>query len=183
MGQDKRFLSLEGRTLFERSLSVLEQVVGEILVVVARPAPELGSLRHRVVTDAIPNSGSLGGLYTGLLEATAPRIFAAACDMPFLSPEAIVYLAQKDPVADIVMPQLENGLQPLHAIYDKRCLPIIEGMIRRQSLTIHDLVGQPDLRITLVTEAELQPIDPLLQSFVNINTPEELKRARSSTGR
>jgi molybdopterin-guanine dinucleotide biosynthesis protein A len=183
MGQDKRFLSLEGRSLLERSLSVLEQLCDEILVVVARPAPELGSLRHRVVTDVIPNSGSLGGLYTGLSESTAPRVFAAACDMPFLSPEAIVYLAERDPSADIVMPRLEPGLQPLHAIYHKRCIPVLEGMIRRRSLAIHDLVKDPALHVTLVTESELRPIDPLLQSFVNINTPEELDRARSSTSR
>lgn len=181
MGQDKRFLSLDGRSLLERTLSVLEQACEEILIVVARPAPELGWLRHRVVTDAVPNSGSLGGLYTGLLEAAAPRIFAVACDMPFLSTKAISYLADRDSAADIVMPQLETGLQPLHAIYHKRCLPAIEGMLSRRSLTIHDLVKAPDLRVRLVAEAELKAIDPLLQSFMNINTPEDLERARMLT--
>ena len=39
MGHDKRFLELEGRTLLERSLSVLESLFSEVIVVVAEPVP------------------------------------------------------------------------------------------------------------------------------------------------
>ncbi len=83
MGLDKRFLKLDGETLLRRALSVYERLFPEILVVVAEPVPELVDIGHQIVTDLIPNCATLGGLYTGLSVASSPRIFAAACDMPF----------------------------------------------------------------------------------------------------
>ena len=96
MGVDKRFLRLDGETLLSRALSVFERLFDEVLIVVAGPLPESVGGRHRVVTDLVPNCASLGGLYTGLSLSESPRIFAAACDMPFLNPDLIAYLISVD---------------------------------------------------------------------------------------
>ncbi|MBM4124387.1 MAG: molybdenum cofactor guanylyltransferase, partial [Nitrospira sp.] len=75
MGEDKRFLRLDGQTLLERTLAVLESLFTDIVVVVAEPVPQLARVSHRVVTDLIPNCATLGGLYTGLSVAQHPRSF------------------------------------------------------------------------------------------------------------
>jgi molybdopterin-guanine dinucleotide biosynthesis protein A len=178
MGLDKRFLKLGGETLLRRALAVYERVFTEILIVVAEPVPELNDIGHRVVTDLIPNCATLGGLYTGLSVASRPRIFAAACDMPFLNPAVIGHLlACCDD--DVVMPQLTTGLQPMHAVYSKACLPYFERMIAMNNLSIQAVLENHELRIRLVPEEVLRTFDAQLLSFLNLNTPEDAELART----
>ena len=177
MGFDKRFLKLDGETLLRRVLSVYERLFTEIVIVVAEPTPELGDLGHRIVTDLIPNCASLGGLYTGLSIAGRTRIFAAACDMPFLNPAAIDYLVDlcED---DVVVPKLATGLQPMHAIYSKACLPYFKRMIDMHHLSIQEILENQELRVRLVSEEELRGVDPQLLSFLNLNTPADAELAK-----
>jgi molybdenum cofactor guanylyltransferase len=177
MGLDKRFLQLGGETLVRRALSVYERLFTEILIVVAEPVPELSDMGYQIVTDLIPNCATLGGLYTGLSFARSRRIFAAACDMPFLSSAVIDHLLQfcDD---DIVMPQLVSGLQPMHAVYAKTCLPYFEDMIANNILSIQLVLENYELRARLVPEEALRTLDPQLLSFLNLNTPEDVELAR-----
>ena len=178
MGRDKRFLELEGRTLLERALSVLESLFSEVIVVVAEPVPRISGLRHQVVTDLVPNCATLGGLYTGLSSAAHGRIFAAACDMPFLNQSVIKWMAKLDRNADVVMAQLANGLQPMHAVYSKACLPHLERMLNSRNLKVQELSQTPGLSVRLVSEDELREADPQFLSFLNINTVADLEFAR-----
>lgn len=178
MGRDKRVLEVAGIRLLDRALGVLEQVFAEVLIVVAEPSPEVAQLGHRVVTDLIPNCAALGGLYTGLSAASAPRVFLAACDMPFLEAEVIQVLVDRDVEADVVMAELATGLQPLHAVYSRRCLPHLEGMARRGDLALHHLVQVSGLRVRIVPEEELRRLHPQGLSFMNVNTPADLEFAR-----
>ena len=122
MGRDKRFLTVGGTSLFQRILTLLEQIFPETIVVLAEPLESLEVRGGRVVYDVIPNAGSLGGLYTGLMAASHVRIFAVACDMPFLNSDVIRFMASFDTTADIVVAKLESGFQPLHALYSRSCL-------------------------------------------------------------
>lgn len=178
MGRDKRFLELEGRTLLERGLAVLETLFPEVLIVAAEDGPAFAALRHRVVTDLIPGCATLGGLLTGLSLASRPRVFAAACDMPFLAPAVILRMVELGGSADVVMAKLGTGLQPMHALYAKSCLPHLERMARTGNLKVQDLCQTPGLKVRVVTEEELRETDPRLLSFMNLNTPADLELAR-----
>lgn len=178
MGRDKRFLELNGRTLLDRAVSVFESLFEEVLIVVAEPTPELGGLRHRVVTDLIPGRAALGGLHAGLSYAAWPKVFAAACDMPFLSQPVIRRMVELAPHADAVIAQLADGLQPMHAVYSKGCLPYLERMARSGHLKLQDLCREPGLSVRLVSEEDLRGVDPQFLSFMNINTPADLEFAR-----
>jgi len=177
MGQDKRFLSLGGRTLLERTLAVLDSLFSEVLVVVSEPLPETVALGHRVVMDLIPGCATLGGLYSGLHSSSHDRIFAVGCDMPFLSVAVIERLAELDRGADVVMPRLSTGLQPMHAIYSKACLAPLERMATAENLRVQDLCQDESLSVRVVAEDELRAVDPNLLSFFNINTPADLELA------
>ena len=177
MGIDKRFLKLGGATLVRRALSVYERIFTEILIVVAEPVPELTDMGHQVVTDLIPNYATIGGLYTGLSLSHTPRVFAAACDMPFLNPRIIGHLVEYCG-DDVVMPKLGTGLQPMHAVYAKTCLPYFERMMANNNLSIQAVLGHHELQVRLVTEEVLRTFDPQLMSFLNLNTPEDAELAR-----
>ncbi|TAJ07652.1 MAG: molybdenum cofactor guanylyltransferase [Nitrospirae bacterium] len=178
MGRDKRFLELGGRTLLERSLTVLEGLFDEVIVSVAEPLPELKGLHARVVTDLIPDCATMGGLYSGLSSASHPRLFAAACDMPFLADSVIRRMADLGQGADVVMVRLANGLQPMHAIYSKACLPHLERMLHAKSLRVQDLVSISDLSVKILSEEDIRAADPQLLSFLNVNQPADLEFAR-----
>ena len=151
----------------------------EVLVVTAQEDYDCSHLPVRLVTDKIPRKGSLGGLYTGLMEANNTLSFVVACDMPFLLKESISRLCLL-PHSDVLVVKLSNGLQPLHARYSKRCAPIIEQMIQKGDLKIQNLVAQPGLTVEIIQETLFDDIDPHRQSFMNINTPADLEFARKT---
>ncbi|MCC6139173.1 MAG: molybdenum cofactor guanylyltransferase [Nitrospira sp.] len=180
MGEDKRFLVVGEATLLARTVSVMTGKFPEVLIVIAQDSEPLAVSGCTVHRDLISDCGSLGGLYTGLTKATNERIFIVACDMPFLQPEMIQRFVDRDPAADIVMAQLPDGLQPLHALYGKRALPILERMAVAHELKIKNIALEPSLRTTIVLPAEWSDEDPLAQSFQNVNTPADLEAARSA---
>ena len=178
MGEDKRYLVVGEQTLLERGLAVLRSLFQQVLVVIAQDSPPL-DVDARVVRDLLPDCGSLGGLHSGLTEATTPYIFVVACDMPFLDPAVIAQFTSRRATADIVMAKLAGRLHPMHALYGKRCLPVVEQMIRARQLKIQDMVSHASLRVRYVTEVDLLTIDPSGRSFHNVNTPADLEAARS----
>ncbi len=178
MGEDKRYLVVGKQTLLERGLGVLSSIFQEVLVVIAQDSPPL-DVDARVVRDLVPDCGSLGGLYTGLTQATTPYIFVVACDMPFLDQAVISQFTSRRATADIVMAKLAARLHPMHALYGKGCLPAMEQMILARQLKVQEMVSHASLRVRYVTEADLLTIDPSGRSFRNVNTPADLEVARS----
>ena len=94
MGEDKRYLVVGEETLLERGLGVLRSVFQEVLIVIAQNSPPLG-VDAKVARDLVPECGSLGGLYTGLMQAATPWIFVVACDMPFLDQAVIAQFTSR----------------------------------------------------------------------------------------
>jgi molybdopterin-guanine dinucleotide biosynthesis protein A len=182
MGEDKRYLVVGEQTLLERGLGVLRSMFHEVLVVIAQDSAPL-DIDARIVRDLVLDCGSLGGIYTGLTQATTQYIFAVACDMPFLNQAVITQFTNRRDTADIVMARLATRLHPMHALYGKGCLPAMEQMIVARQLKIQELVSHASLRVQYVTEADLLSIDPSWRSFHNVNTPEDLEAAYSLLAR
>ena len=177
MGEDKRFLLIGEETLFERTLAVLQSIFQAVCVVIAQDSPSLEA-DVPVVRDLVAGCGSLGGLYTGLRQAHTEYVFVVACDMPFLNPILVRHMVSLKDKTDIVMVRLEQGLQPTHALYSRRCLPVIEGMLQARLLKIQYLATHQSLHTRLVAESELRKIDHEGLSFINVNTPADLDAAR-----
>ncbi len=181
MGQDKRFLRVRGECVFDRTLALLMDTFAEAIVVLAEPINSLDVRGCRVVYDAIPNTGSLGGLYTGLVEASKPKIFAVACDMPFLNAEVVRFMLSYDDGADVVAADLAGRLQPMHAVYSKRCAPFLKAMAEEQDLKILKLFCREELRVAVLGANDFSSLPSGLRSFQNINTPDDLALAEAPT--
>src|SRR5690349_20502843 len=95
MGTNKALLRLApgGPTLIEQVVA-LTAPLGPALLVTNTPA-DYAFLGLPMVPDARPGSGALGGLYSGLQAAPAPYNLAVACDMPFLQPALLRWLADQ----------------------------------------------------------------------------------------
>jgi molybdopterin-guanine dinucleotide biosynthesis protein A len=128
--------------------------------------------------DKIPGAGSLGGLYTGLSVTTADYGFLAACDMPFILAGPIKHLLNSIDDHDVVIPRVQGFLEPLHAVYSRRCLPFIEELLAQGNLRIIDFLDTVD--VLEIPDEDLKRFDPELRFIVNLNTPEQLQQARKT---
>ena len=179
MGQDKRILEWEGMKFLDKVCLTMGELFDEVLLVTAKEDYSCAHLPVRLVTDAISQKGSLGGLYTGIKEASRPYVFVVACDMPFLNSLVISRLCSL-PASDVVMVQLSTGFQPLHGRYAKVCLPIFEQMILEGNLRIQSVVHQSALSVQIIQESMFRDIEQFFLSFLNINTPSDLEFARKA---
>lgn len=174
MGLNKAFVEVGGIPIIERALKVLRGLFDEVFIVTTRPEP-YAHLGFPIHTDLLPGNDSLGGLHAALSYSSGEACFLCACDMPFLNPRLIRYLAELASGADAVVPKSPDGLQPLHAVYTKRCLPAIEEGIAAGQLKLADLVSRINVR--MVEGAELTDLDPEWRSFFNINRMDDLEEA------
>jgi len=179
MGRDKRYLEWEGEAFVDRVCKIMSSLFGEVLLVNAKDDYDCSHLPVRMVIDKIPQKGSLGGLYTGLIESKNFLNFVVACDMPFLNSESIACFCSDSP-SDVVVVKFSNRIQPLHGRYSKDCLPVIEKMIAQNDLKIQHLINDPSLSVHFLDEKLFHDVDPQHLSFMNINTPADFEFARKT---
>jgi len=173
MGINKAFLEIDGKRLIDNILSIYQRIFSEIIIVTNDPFPYREFLDTIIVTDIYKEKGSLGGIYTGLFYAVNDYSFIAACDMPYLNKDFILYMIEQIGKNDIIVPELPEGFQALHAIYSRRCLPAIKKMILTDKLKIAGLYK--DMRLLKITEEKIKLFNTDGRLFLNINTPEDLK--------
>lgn len=179
MGTDKRRVHVHGKSLLDRVLSIFLDLFPEVLLVLAKEDLRRPDERVKIVTDIVQDCAAVGGLYSGLWHASYPRIFVAACDMPFLDPAVIEYTVKAAPEADVVLTELDHGLQPLHAAYSKKCVPFLRNMIDTRDLCLQHLVNQQGLSVYRLPESEIKVLSPRLLSFLNLNSPSDVDFART----
>jgi molybdopterin-guanine dinucleotide biosynthesis protein A len=176
LGQDKALAEIAGRPLIERVVDVLRDLVREIVLVTPFPG-ELAWLGLSTVTDLYPGVGTLGGLHAGLAAIASTYGLVVGCDMPFLQRDFLAYMIAQIEDQDVIMPKIGRYYEPLHALYARRTLPALERSILAGQRRIRQaLVG---LRIRYIVEGEIDAFDPEHLSFFNVNTPDDLERARS----
>jgi molybdopterin-guanine dinucleotide biosynthesis protein A len=175
MGRDKAFLPFGQGVLIERVIAVLRRVTDEVLLITNTPE-QYRRFGLPMFADVIPEAGSLGGIYTGLVYANTPYSLCLACDMPFVKPEFLRVLCDMAPEADVVIPRNADDFQPLCAVYSQRCRGPIKHCLDEGRLKITGFFGQ--VRVRVIEGEELTRHDPQDVMFFNANTPEEYEQAR-----
>jgi len=176
MGVNKAFVVMDGERLIDRTLKIFKDLFHEVIIVTNAPLDYL-DLDATIVTDIYPGKKALGGIYTGLFFASCPYAFVAACDMPYLNPRFIAWMMQQAPAYDLIVPQSPDGLEPLHAIYAKSCLPHMKRRIIQDRLKVTGFYK--GLKCLTIQEAIQKNFDPDMRMFININTPEDLGRLKA----
>lgn len=177
LGVNKALLRLAGQAMIARIVDRLRVVTDDVIIVTNEPddyAPL--DLAASLVRDERPGEGSLMGIYSGLRAAAGHHALVVACDMPFLHLPLLRYMAALTPGSDVVVPRVGEWLEPLHAIYGKRCLGPIAALLAQHRRQIVAFYGDVDVRY--VEETEIARYDPGRLSFVNVNTPEDWQRVQ-----
>lgn len=174
MGSDKAVLPFMGKPLINWLVERLRPVSGEVIVVSMDGKTHSG-LGARVVGDIFPGKGPLGGLHAGLIASADDVNAVIACDMPFASPALLVHMASYADQSQAVVPVCNGRLQPLHAVYRKDCLPLIEQQLIAGNGRMADLLSS--IHPHIVREAEVAFFGDPERIFFNTNTPTDFARA------
>ncbi|MDM8524945.1 molybdenum cofactor guanylyltransferase [Desulfococcaceae bacterium HSG8] len=173
-GLNKAFIRIRGQYILDYIYDVFKELFQEIILVTNEPLQYLDR-DFMITTDLFPIRSSLTGIHAGLFCAANPYAFFIACDTPFLKKELIEILLEAiEPGTDIIIPETSAGLEPLCAVYSKKCLLPAEQQLRKD-LRIRGFFKK--MRVKKIPEHVLRKADTDLISFFNINTPEELARA------
>jgi len=179
MGRDKALLPWAGTTLLDHALARLREACSSVRILsgAERRYDDRGV---PVDTDAVPDAGPLGGIYTGLLGMGAGAGLFLGVDLPFAPVALLRRLLDLAEGHDAVVPESPRGPEPLCAVYRSTCL----GPIRRR-LAAGDLKATgfwPDVDVVRAGEADLAGLGPLDEVFRNLNTPADYERARERAG-
>lgn len=179
MGRDKLRLRIGEETLVGRVAGALSVRCDEVIQVGPGPAPP----GVRSVPDDRPGQGPLAGMEAGLAAARFPLVFVAAGDMPFLSPALVDHLlgVLLDRGVLAAVPDDGRRTHPLCAAYSRDVLPrlrtALDGGVRAARGFLGGLDG-----VAYVPETELRGLGDPAHLLMNVNSPEDLARARSAVG-
>jgi len=185
MGQEKGLIPLGGVPMVGHVLKTVSSVADETIISVARGmtkryADSLGSA-FRIVEDEREGFGPLGGLSRALEVARGEYVLVSPCDTPFIRPEVCRYVASVAVGSDAAVPVVRGHLEPLHGVYLR--VPSLSAFRKILAKGEHRPIEAYEyLRIQRVEEAHLRLLDPELDSFWNLNSPDDLRLAEKKLG-
>jgi glutamate dehydrogenase (NADP+)/cyclic pyranopterin phosphate synthase/molybdopterin-guanine dinucleotide biosynthesis protein A len=166
MGRPKAAIEIGGRTLLARAVEALARVGEVTLLGGSGGLADVGVLTR--LSDAAGVEGPLAGMLAALRWAPDSTWVIAACDLPLLSRPALDWLlAQRSPGTWAVLPWIDGEAQPLLAVYEPMCLPLLESIAAQGPAAPSRLVGHP----RVVTP---RPPDEVAPAWRGANTPGEL---------
>lgn len=162
MGHDKALLAAGGETLLDRVEKLVRGAAGSVTII--GPPARYASLGYPVVPDKIEACGPLGGVYTALDLTAADWNLIVACDMPDLTAGllASLFRAAESSSAAAIVPESAGGLDPLCAVYHRRCAAPALAALQRKIFKMHDFLST--LSMERMAVADPGPLK-------NLNTP------------
>ena len=180
MGEEKGLVLLRKKPLVGYVAQTISSVADEVVVAVA---PDMSSSYSRILgsgfrvcEDRRTDGGPLEGLITALAAAKGEYVAVCPCDTPFLRPEVIESIIHFAAGKDGAIPIIHGYIEPLHCAFRRtRCLSVFEEAVEEGIRKLADAYAMLDL--VMIDEDLIRVLDPNLESFWNINTPEDLVRA------
>jgi molybdopterin-guanine dinucleotide biosynthesis protein A len=181
-GHDKVLERIGKTSLLEQVISRINPLSRDIIIVTTKErtfAPLANHPKVKTITDILPGQGSLGGIYTGLLESKSFYNLVVAADMPFLSESLLRYMIKVADGYDFILPRINSMYEPLHAIYSRNCINPIKSILEQGKKVIIELFNH--VKVRFIEAEEVDRFDPKHLSFFNINTREDLELAKKIT--
>ncbi len=179
IGGDKPSLDVGGQTLVRRAVDALRSVRLDVALVLRphQPVP-LTAYTIAVVRDEIEDAGPLGGLQALLRWLPVEWALVLPCDQPLLAPQLLAeLLARRSTAVDAIVGRPGGAIEPLPGLYRRTCLAAVEGALARGERSLRELCTA--LRVHTIPDAALRRWDPQLLSYLNVNGPADLARARA----
>ena len=182
MGEDKFSLILVGKTFLEIAAENLAKAGMEEVFVSAASKPFAFAGGLKIINDIFANKGALSGIHSALVHSEKPLTFILACDFPFVTADLINFLmnsAKHESEFDAFVPVQPDGrIQPLCAVYKtETCRRILSEMLENDpaNYSVRDFLDR--LKTRYIEFSEIANLPNSEQFFINVNTPEDFKKA------
>jgi molybdenum cofactor guanylyltransferase len=178
MHRDKALLELAGIPVIVRTARLVSAATGRFATVVG-PSRDGASGEWEFVEDDWPGAGPLGGIVTALRVSNAAWNLVVACDMPYLTKAWLDFLIgrERESAADVVLAENIGGLEPLCAMYHKRCEARLRTALEEGARKVTEVLATR-VRLERIEPAEWQPFDADGCLFKNMNSPADYEEAK-----
>ena len=184
-GQDKGLLSLKGKPLVRHVLDRIGKIANEKIVVVSSQSQadsyaKLLKSEARVYVDKEELQGPVVGALTGFENTQCEYSLLLPCDTPFISRDVLSLMLELCVNKNAAIPRWPNCyIEPLQAAYATESALETARELLTESKTDMQLMVNTLRNVRYVSTLVLQQLDPELNTFFNINTPLDLKRAEN----
>ncbi|MFX0138849.1 MAG: molybdenum cofactor guanylyltransferase [Candidatus Hodarchaeota archaeon] len=187
---DKAIVEIEGKPILIRLIEILKQITDEIIIIVnndQRKQTYLELLKKfdiklaKIYIDEKNNcKGALLGILTGMKQVKTNYCLILPCDLPFIKVDTLNLLLEYLSNSGITLFAHKSGIiEPLPAcISVKNCLEVIKLVCKLGKRRIDDIFrGYTEL--VLVISWGVKGFDPEFKSFINLNSPNDLKESKT----
>ncbi len=171
-GTNKALLKYNETTFIQKIYNTLSTIFDDIIIISNAPKNIQEKTPYTVFEDKIKFCGPLSGIHAALLYSNTEKVFVVSCDMPFIREDVIKKQIQYFSLftsKDTCIPKIDNYIEPLHAIYSKKNINMLENFL-------HTSDNYKILKFLVKTEIcywQINNIKGIKDTFININTPEE----------
>ncbi|MBA4390686.1 MAG: hypothetical protein C0399_07095 [Syntrophus sp. (in: bacteria)] len=171
MGRDKVTVEINRKALINLVYDKAKEVFQDIIII-SNNHKTIQGIEAPIMRDIMPARSPSVGIVSALVYASNPYVFVLACDMPFLSTDALKYMVNEVAGEDIIIPRTKWGFEPLHAIYNRSCMAPLFRLIEQNRFKVTDLL--PFVKTRELGEAPCF-FKEGTSVFANINTVNDLE--------
>lgn len=138
-------------------------------IIIANEEEQYKNFNLKVYSDIYFGNGPLSGIHSALKNAKNDRVLCIACDMPLISSDALNLIGDINANYEVLVPSINNKLQPMCAIYSKGLIPKIEKLLIKGENKLQKFILSTDYKI--IDNRSYKGLNE--SDFSNINTEKE----------
>lgn len=171
-GIDKALITVKGKTIIERTVETLRDVVDDLIVVSGNDYNFKG-INVTIVRDIEKDKGPIMGIYSGLIASKTEWNFVCGCDMPYLNSSIILTLIENIRESEALVPVADGRKEPLCALYSKRLIEKLQSAIGENILKVSDFLSK--VNVEYVSDDLIRKTGLEYNPFFNINYATDLR--------
>ena len=184
-GSDKGLVTLAGKPLVLHMIDRVSKLVDEVLLIISSETQKK-SFEHiiankaKMVLDKYGSQSPLVGAITGFEAAKGEYSLLLPCDTPLVSEQIVQLLLDMCTNRSAAIPRWPKGyIEPLQAVYHtETALTAAKTALEQGKRNMQSMIDKLE-GVRYVSTKVLEQLEPNLSTFVNINTPQDLKKAES----
>ena len=185
MGRDKGSMIIHNKPMIKHILSTLNHHMDEVIIVLNDKTriekycefinPQEYDYTLKIREDKIKNKGPMPAIMTGLENISGTYSLVLPCDSPYISENYLENIFNEITANyQAIVPYHDETdklktSEPLHSIYNKNIIPLIEELVENDTLHIKGLIEKIDTKFVLIDNKKIEK-----KEFRNLNRPEDI---------
>ncbi len=176
--EKKAFIKVKGKPLIKHVAEKIPNKHQELIISCKTGQNKLEKMfpNAKIIKDKKPEDGPMIGLLSSLPHIKSEYVAILSCDCPRIKTEVINMLYKKAETHSAAVPRWPEGfLEPLVAVYQKEELEsAVQKAWDNKEMKLSKVIEKLD-DVVFVSTEKIKEVDPELDSFINLNTPEKLR--------